>query len=147
MTINKRKPYGYWNNPDNLDKEIRLFIDKHGVEKFDGNNLEGLGYKTLSKEIVKNGGILKCRQQLNLSHAPYQHRDLSTLENVHKWISIYIEKHGINQFKAKRMHELDPTLYRSIRRLGGWSYFEKMLIADKTVAQKHSPLTSQENNS
>ena len=122
-----RKPLGYWQNPDNIEKEARLFIEEHGVENFSNHKMRRLGFGSFNAAIGKYGGFAHWRKRLNLPHVARTRREINTLDDVAKWIAVYIATHGAGQFTSGKVNKLNPTLYRAIQRHGGFDKIRRLL--------------------
>ncbi len=70
----KRKPRGYWENQDNLKREIGTFLERQGRSPTvlpTKKELDKSGRFDLSYAIRRNGGYLECAKRLGMTTAQH----------------------------------------------------------------------------
>lgn len=122
----KRRPRKYWQNPDNVDREVLAFIAEHGEPDVMPAQLAitRAGRTDLSLAITRNGGYYAVAERLGLRRSDARHpanqwADFATLERE---LRAFVAEPGRPQrmptqgeLKAAERHDL----HYAVQRYGG----------------------------
>jgi superfamily II DNA or RNA helicase len=121
----QRKPVGYWDKLENVEKELRIFIAQYGAEDVMPSMkiLHDNQRSDLAKAIGNHGGLDKVAQLLSLKRNNFQKptaywNSFSTLENE---LIKFIELHTNGHFPSRNELEANKRfdLLSAIRKHGG----------------------------
>ncbi len=93
------KPFGYYNDFENVERELRAFITKYGIEGVmpTRNELASNGHSSLNGAIHKQGGFATVAKRLGLKQS---NKDKPSgywlnIENVERELRGFITEHGV----------------------------------------------------
>jgi hypothetical protein len=138
----ERKPRGYWENFDNIKKELNPLIIKYG--RFPSNNeMSSEGKSSLARFIGKyHGGILEVAQKLNVS--TYDEKigrnkaNTWNEKNVVIEFKEYIKQHKIDYYPSRyEISDNGSNIYVGITQVfGSYENFKKHLNTTGFLLQK-----------
>lgn len=140
--MSTRKPKGYWENFDNVQKEIKPLLAKYG--RFPSNNeMTAEGKSSLARFIGKyHGGIIEVAKRLNVP--TYDERIGRNKKNTWNEANVliefkeYINKENIDYFPSRyEISKAGSNIYTGITQVfGSYQNFKKHLLSIGFILQK-----------
>ena len=119
--MNKRRPYGYWTDVDNIEKEARNFMNANLLDYFPGaTELKKLGAAILARAIYRSypGKFLAVKRRLGKDSKERKENGFWSVDRIEFEAQAVIQEHNLEAFpsqsylKTLGKHDLVNAIFR-----------------------------------